>query len=86
MNARHTVMIAAWHQVFVEAGGKVPDRNRERLLRDTHVPVPPADARRLDLVVPGLNVHRGPPLFCSATIIIPVSGNGGAGSATSDAD
>ena len=86
MNARHTVMIAAWRQVFIEAGGKVPDRNRERLLRDTHVPVSPVDVRRLDLVVPGLNVHRGLPLFCDARIISPISGNGMARSGTSNTD
>ena len=56
MNARQSVMLAAWRQVFVEAGGRVPDRNRERMLRETNIPVPPADARRMDLVVPGLNV------------------------------
>ena len=30
MSARHTVMIAAWRQIFIEAGGKMPDHNRER--------------------------------------------------------
>ena len=34
MNARHSVMLAAWRQVFIEAGGTVPDRIRERMLRD----------------------------------------------------
>ena len=32
----------------------MPYRNIERMLRGTHVPVPPGDMRRLDLVVPGL--------------------------------
>ena len=86
MNARHTVMIAAWRQVFIEAGGKVPDRNRERMLRNTHIPVPPEDTRRMDLVVPGLNVARGLPLFCDATILSPVSGNGLPRASTSNAD
>ena len=81
-----TVMIAAWRQVFIEAGGKVPDRNRERMLRNTHIPVPPEDSRRMDLVVPGLNVARGLPLFCDATILSPVSGNGLPRASTSNAD
>eukprot|EP00973_Karenia_brevis_P014023 1905086-Karenia_brevis.AAC.1 len=76
LNTRHTMLVAAWRQVFYEAGGQVPDRNVERLLSDTHVPVDPADLRRLDLVVPGLNVARGLPLFCDVTIISPLSRNG----------
>ena len=63
LNARHSYLLAAWRQVFYEAGGAVPDNNVERMLVDTNVPVPPDDQRRLDLVVPGLNVHRGLPLF-----------------------
>ena len=66
LNARHTVLIAAWRQIFAEAGGQVPDRNIERMLSNTHIPVPEGDTRRLDLVVPGLNVARGlPELVCS---------------------
>ena len=67
------MVIMAWKQVFIEAGGSVPDRNVERLLRDTHVPVHLPDDRRLDLVVPGLNVERGLPLFCDVTIISPLT-------------
>ena len=52
-------MIAAWRQVFIEAGAEVPDRNIERLLRRTHVPVPDHSLLRIDLLVPGLNVARG---------------------------
>ena len=40
LHARHTVMIAAWRQVFHEAGGQVPDRNIERMMVRTHLPVP----------------------------------------------
>ena len=69
-------MIAAWRQVFVEAGGAVPDRNVERMLSMTHVPVPEGDQRRVELVVPGLNVARGRPLFCDVTVISPVTRNG----------
>jgi len=76
INARHTAMIAAWRQVLVEAGGQIPDRNVERVLARTHVPVPPGDLRRLDLVVPGLNVARGLPLFCDVTVLSPVARNG----------
>jgi len=76
LNARHNGMLAGWRQVFVEAGGAVPDRNVERLLADTHVPVPPGDLRRLDVIVTGLNVSRGLPLFCDITVVSPISRNG----------
>ena len=76
LNARHSGMLAGWRQVLVEAGGQIPDRNVERILHNTHVPVPAGDMRRLDLVVPGLNVDRGLPLFCDVTVISPVSRNG----------
>ena len=75
-HGRHRGLIAAWRQVFVEAGGAVPDRNIERMLRDTHVPVPPGDMRRLDLVVPGLGVDRGLPLFCDVTCVTPITARG----------
>ena len=58
-HARHKSLIAAWRQVFVEAGGQVPDRNIELLLKRTHIPVPADDKRRMDIVVPGLNVEYG---------------------------
>eukprot|EP00959_Pyramimonas_sp_CCMP1952_P132427 2769021-Pyramimonas_sp.AAC.1 len=44
-HARHKTVVTAWRQVMVEAGGTVPDRNVERLLADTNVPVPPGDLR-----------------------------------------
>ena len=84
LNARHSGLLAAWRQVFAESGGAVPDRNVERMLTDTHVPVPLEDQRRLDIVVPGLNVHRGLPLFCDITVISPLSGSGAARSGTSN--
>ena len=71
---------------MTEAGGHIPQRNVERMLVNTHVPVPADDRRRMDLVVPGLNVHRGLVLFCDATIISPISGNGSARAGTSNAD
>ena len=57
-HARHTSLINAWRQIFVEAGGQVPNRNIERLLRNTHVPCDPNTLKRLDLVVPGLTFRR----------------------------
>ena len=74
--ARHKCVVAAWRQVFQEAGGHVPKRNVERMLRDTHVPVDPRDARRLDLLVTGLSVARGLPLFVDATCLSPITGTG----------
>ena len=82
-HARHRGLVAAWRQVFVEAGGSVPDRNVERLLRDTHVPVPAHDMRRLDLIVPGLAVDRGLPLFCDVTCVTPIAARGYARSGAS---
>ena len=76
LNSRHTWMVSAWRQVFTEAGGLIPDRNVERLLSHTHIPTPQGDTRRLDLVVPCLNVARGLPLFCDVTVISPIAGNG----------
>ena len=85
MNARHTEYNAGWRQVLTEAGGHSPDRNMERMLRNTHVPVDLADTRRLDFVVPGLNVARGLPLFCDGTVVTPLSAAGLARPGTSNA-
>ena len=85
LNARHTSWLVGWRQVMTEAGGNVPDRNVERMLRNTHVPVPPADTRRLDLVVPGLNVARGLPLFCDVTVLCPLTQSGQPRAGTSNA-
>ena len=76
LNARHSGMLAAWRQVFTEAGGQVPLRNCERMLRRTNIPVPAGDQRRLDLVVPGLNVARGLPLLCDVTVVSPINRRG----------
>ena len=86
IHARHRGLISAWRQVFVEAGGHVPDRNIERMLRDTHVPVESGDSRRLDLVVSGLSVERGLSLFCDVTCVSPITGNGTARSGATTRD
>ena len=57
----------------MEAGGHVSDQNEERLLSSTHVPVHPDDMRRLELVIPSLNVYSGLPFFCDATIVGPIA-------------
>ena len=80
---RHTEMVGAWRQIFQEAGGKVPDRNIERMLARTNIPVPTGDLRRLDIIVPGLNIDNGLPLFCDVTVISPISRNGAPRSGTS---
>jgi hypothetical protein len=86
MNARHSTMTAGWRQVLTEAGGRLPHRNVERMLSNTHVPGPEGDHRRLDLIVPGLNVDRGLTLFCDATIVSPIAGSGDARPGTSNRD
>jgi len=77
-HARHRGIVQAWRQVLIEAGGHVPRRNVERMLRDTGVPVPPDDTRRLDLVVAGLGVFGGLPLLCDVFCVSPVTGAGAA--------
>jgi hypothetical protein len=76
MNARHTEYNAGWKQVLVEAGGHMPSRNEGRVLRNTCVPVDPLDSRRLDLVVPGLNVAQGLASFCDGTVAPPLPAAG----------
>lgn len=71
---RHTVLVDAWAQIFVESGAAVW---RERLLRETNLSTPLNDARRMDLVVQGLPVARGLPLFCDVTVCSPVDPSGG---------
>ena len=46
LHVRHRGLVNAWRQVFLEAGGQVPKRNVERLLRDTTVTVPAENPRR----------------------------------------
>ena len=67
-----------------EAGGLIPDRNVERMLRDTHIPVQGNDNRRLDIIVAGLHVARGLPLFCDVTVVSPITTTGVARSGTSN--
>ena len=55
-------------------------------LVSTHVAplISPQDQRRLDLVVPGLNVEHGLPLFCDVTVISPLTRVGTARAGTSN--
>eukprot|EP00959_Pyramimonas_sp_CCMP1952_P288886 6041816-Pyramimonas_sp.AAC.2 len=74
LSSRHKEMIVAWGQIFQKAGG-VPDRNIERRLARANVPVHPHGLRRLDMVAPGLDLHRGLPLFRDVTIVSPLNEN-----------
>ena len=76
VHARHFTLVRAWRQVLVEAGAFIPRRNIERMLRNTSMPVPADDARRVDLVAPGTGVAGVLPLFCDVTCVSPVTGNG----------
>lgn len=69
---------AAWEQVLTEAGARIPLRNLEGMLVNTHVPCPPGDQRRLDLVALSLNADRERTLFCDVTELSPIAGNGNA--------
>ena len=75
-HARHRGAMAAWRQVFQESGHPIPQRNVERLLRNTHIPTARDTERRLDLIVGNTSVARGLPLFCDVTVISPVTGRG----------
>eukprot|EP00959_Pyramimonas_sp_CCMP1952_P254139 5309032-Pyramimonas_sp.AAC.1 len=46
------------------------------MLSRTNIPVFLEDTRRLDIVVPGLNIDRGLPLFCDVTIVSLISRTG----------
>jgi len=60
--------------------------NLQQLLRNTYVPTEdPQSLLRLDLVVPGLNVASGLPLFCDATVVSPLTRQGRARPGTSNA-
>ena len=84
LNSRHQQLVVAWMQVFTEAGALIPDRNVERLLVNTNIPTSSNDLRRLDLVVPGLTVEHGLPLFCDITVVSPISGTGAPRGGTSN--
>ena len=76
LHTRHKGLIRAWLQIFAEAGAAVPRRNVERMLRDTPVPVPAGDQRRLDMVVSGTGLFRGLPLLCDVFCVSPITGLG----------
>jgi len=84
LNTRHKGVVAGWRQVLMEAGGSIPDRNVERMLAATNIPVNPNDGRRLDLLASGLNVYRGLPLFCDVTVLSPITATGIARPGTSN--
>ena len=47
------------------------------MLRTTHIRRGPDDARRMDLICPGIDgVYNGAPLFIDVTIVSPLRGNG----------
>ena len=83
-HARHTELITAWRQVFREAGGMIPDKNVERVLATTHIPMPPGDLRRMDLVVTALSVAQGVPFLCDVTVVSPITRRGQARPGTSN--
>ena len=86
LHARNFSLVQAWRQVFVEAGGRVPRYNVERLLRNCNVRVTERFQRRLDLVVAGTGVARGLPLLCDVTCVSPVTGRGTARSGALSTD
>ena len=77
VHARHKCLVQCWRTVCKEAGVNIPDRNVERLIRDTHLRHSANDGRRLDLITPGVGgIFSGKPLFIDVTCISPVTGRG----------
>lgn len=79
LHARHKAIVGLWIKVLRESGATIrttdANRNIERHLRDTHLPIAQTDHRRMDIVIAGLpGVFRGAPLFLDATSISPLSG------------
>ena len=50
-----------------------PDRTVERMLRTINIPVDRLDDKKLDLIVPGLRIFHGRPLFVNVTVLSPIS-------------
>jgi len=87
VHARHKSIVSYWRRIFKECGVNIPNRDCERFNRDTHLRRSETDARRMDLVTPGLSgVFNGKPLFIDATCISPVHGNGTPMSGAADND
>ena len=76
VHARHFALVRAWRQVLIEAGGSIPRRNVERMLRNCPLRVPADDNRRMDLLVHGLSIFGGLPLYCDVTCVSPITGAG----------
>ena len=77
IHGRHAAAVGPWQQVLSEASYRT---HTERLLRNTHLAVRPADQRRMDLVAApgarGIGARRGLSLFCDITIVSPLTRNG----------
>ena len=86
LHTRHFELVQVWRQVLVEAGGRIPRRNVERLLRECNIRILDRFQRRLDLVVAGTGVARGLPLLCDVTCVSPVTGRGTARSGAAGYD
>ena len=50
--------------------------HEQHFLRNTTLPTDPTDNRRIDLLVTGLPLYGGRPLFCDVTVRSPLKGNG----------
>ena len=71
VQARAKPVERVWARVFREGGGTT---HEQHLLRNTTLPIDPADNRRIDVMVTGSFLRR--PLLCDATLRSPPKGNG----------
>ena len=77
VQARAKPVELAWARVFREAGKESGATVRwQHLLRNSTLPVDPNDNRRVDVLVEGLPLYNGRPLFCDATLRSPLKGDG----------
>ena len=62
-----------WARVFREAGARVVENF---FLRDSSVPVPPGDGRRIEILATGLPLYRGVPLAVDASMVSALHADG----------
>ena len=77
VQARAKPVELAWARVFREAGKEEGATVRwQHMLRHTTLSVDPEDNRRVDVLVEGLPLYFGRPLFCDTTLRSPLKGDG----------
>ena len=63
-------MIRRWRQILHEVGAEAPDRNVERLIRDTQVRTDPSNQCRMGLIATGFDIYDGLALFTQGLVVL----------------